>query len=83
MRIGVLASGGGTNLRAILEADLPVVVVVVDRPCGATRWPRRVRRAVSERADEHDPAPNFRPVDCSHRRIELAEQIAGVDDAPR
>ncbi len=36
MRIGVLASGGGTNLRAILEADLPVVVVVVDRPCGAT-----------------------------------------------
>jgi phosphoribosylglycinamide formyltransferase-1 len=35
MRIGVLASGSGTNLRAILEADLPVVVVVVDRPCGA------------------------------------------------
>jgi phosphoribosylglycinamide formyltransferase-1 len=36
MRIGVLASGGGTNLRAILEAGLRVVVVVVDRPCGAT-----------------------------------------------
>ena len=36
MRIGVLASGGGTNLRAILGAGLPVVVVVVDRPCGAT-----------------------------------------------
>jgi len=36
MRIGVLASGGGTNLRAILEADLTVVVLVVDRPCGAT-----------------------------------------------
>ena len=34
-RIGVLASGSGTNLRAILDADLPVVVVVVDRPCGA------------------------------------------------
>jgi phosphoribosylglycinamide formyltransferase-1 len=34
-RIGVLASGGGTNLEAILAADLPVVVVVVDRPCGA------------------------------------------------
>ena len=36
MRIGVLASGGGSNLEAILEAGLPVAVVVVDRPCGAT-----------------------------------------------
>ncbi len=36
MRIGVLASGGGSNLEAILRADLPVVLVVVDRPCGAT-----------------------------------------------
>ena len=35
-RIGVLASGGGTNLQAILDAGLPVVAVVVDRPCGAT-----------------------------------------------
>ena len=35
-RIGVLASGGGTNLQAIIEAGLPVAVVVVDRPCGAT-----------------------------------------------
>ena len=35
-RIGVLASGGGSNLRAILGAGLPVVVVVVDRSCGAT-----------------------------------------------
>jgi phosphoribosylglycinamide formyltransferase-1 len=36
MRIGVLASGGGTNLEAILEAGLPVVAVVADRPCRAT-----------------------------------------------
>ena len=36
MRIGVLASSGGTNLQAILRAGLPVVAVVVDRPCGAT-----------------------------------------------
>lgn len=32
MRIGVLASGGGTNLQAILDADLPVTVVLADRP---------------------------------------------------
>ncbi len=36
MRIGVLASGSGTNLEAILAARLPVAVVVVDRPCRAT-----------------------------------------------
>jgi len=35
-RLGVLASGGGSNLAAILEHGLPVTVVVVDRPCGAT-----------------------------------------------
>ena len=36
MRIGVLASGSGTILEAIVAAQLPVVVVVVDRPCRAT-----------------------------------------------
>jgi phosphoribosylglycinamide formyltransferase-1 len=36
VRIGVLASGGGSNLAAILEAGIPVEVVVVDRPCAAT-----------------------------------------------
>ena len=36
MRIGVLASGTGTNLEAILAEGIPVAVVVVDRPCRAT-----------------------------------------------
>lgn len=36
MKIGVLASGGGSNLEAILAAGIPVAVVVVDRPCRAT-----------------------------------------------
>jgi phosphoribosylglycinamide formyltransferase-1 len=31
----VLASGGGTNLAAIIAAQLPVAVVVADRPCAA------------------------------------------------
>src|SRR3954447_7129404 len=35
MRVGVLASGSGTILRAMLERGLPIVVVVADRPCGA------------------------------------------------
>jgi phosphoribosylaminoimidazolecarboxamide formyltransferase/IMP cyclohydrolase len=32
LRIGVLASGSGTNLQAIVDAGLPVAVVVTDRP---------------------------------------------------
>ena len=36
MRIGVLASGSGTVLGAILDAGIAVEVVVVDRPCRAT-----------------------------------------------
>jgi len=36
VRIGVLASGAGTNLEAIVDAGIPVAVVVVDRPCRAT-----------------------------------------------
>jgi formyltetrahydrofolate-dependent phosphoribosylglycinamide formyltransferase len=35
MRVGVLASGTGTILRAMFERALPIVVVVADRPCGA------------------------------------------------
>jgi phosphoribosylglycinamide formyltransferase-1 len=35
VRIGVLASGTGTNLEAIVAEGIPVAVVVVDRPCRA------------------------------------------------
>lgn len=36
MRVGVLASGSGTILQAMLERpEVPIVVVLVDRKCGA------------------------------------------------
>jgi phosphoribosylglycinamide formyltransferase-1 len=35
VRIAVLASGTGTILEALVAADLPIAVVVVDRACGA------------------------------------------------
>lgn len=41
MRIAVLASGSGTLLDAILTSGLPVVVVVVDRPCPAQQVAER------------------------------------------
>jgi len=31
-----LASGSGTILQSLLDADLPIAVVIVDRPCAAT-----------------------------------------------
>jgi len=36
LRVAVLASGSGTILEAALNEDVPVEVVVVDRPCAAT-----------------------------------------------
>jgi phosphoribosylglycinamide formyltransferase 1 len=45
-KIGALASGTGTILRALLDADLPIVVVLVDRPCGATEIARDAGVAV-------------------------------------
>jgi phosphoribosylglycinamide formyltransferase-1 len=35
MQVGVLASGSGTILRALLNRRIPVAVVIADRPCGA------------------------------------------------
>ncbi len=37
MRIAVLASGSGTILEAILAAELPVELVLTDRPCRAVQ----------------------------------------------
>ncbi|MBM3660669.1 MAG: phosphoribosylglycinamide formyltransferase [Actinobacteria bacterium] len=34
-RLAVLASGGGTILQAMVEADLPIALVLADRPCPA------------------------------------------------
>jgi phosphoribosylglycinamide formyltransferase 1 len=35
MQVGVLASGTGSILRAMLAREIPVAVVLADRPCGA------------------------------------------------
>jgi phosphoribosylglycinamide formyltransferase-1 len=53
MRVGVLASGSGTILRAMLDRRLPVVVVVADRPCGALDIAKHagVAAELVERAD--------------------------------
>ena len=72
MRIGVLASGSGTNLEAILAARLPVVAVVVDRPCrvtdvaAASGIPSEVVERDSFGADFDRDAYTERVVDALH-----------------
>jgi phosphoribosylglycinamide formyltransferase-1 len=53
VRVAVLASGSGTLLEAILSADLPVVVALVDRRCPAEDVARRhgVQSVLVERTD--------------------------------
>jgi len=70
MRIGVLASGGGTILQALLEAELPIVVVVVDRPSGATE--RAERAGVAVEVVERDSfGSDFDRVAYTHRVVDV------------
>ena len=71
MRIGVLASGGGSNLEAILAAGLPVAVVVVDRPCGAVEVASRAGVAVE--VVERGPLSGFDRTAFTHRVVDALE----------
>src|SRR5439155_6038791 len=73
VRIGVLASGGGTNLEAILGERLPVVVVVVDRPCRATE----VAEAAGVTADVVERTSfgsDFDRVEYTHRVVDALQR---------
>jgi phosphoribosylglycinamide formyltransferase-1 len=71
MRLGVLASGRGTNLRAMLDAELPVVVVVVDRPCAATEIARAT--GVPVELVERRTGVGFDRLEFTHRIVDALE----------
>ena len=75
MRIGVLASGSGTILQALLEADLPVVVVVVDRPCRAVAV-AEAAGVPAELVERSSFGPDFDRVEYTHR---VLDALAGHD----
>jgi phosphoribosylglycinamide formyltransferase-1 len=77
MRIGVLASGTGTNLQALLDAGLPVVVVITDRPCAATERAERVGVA-SEVVLRDSFGPDFDRVAYTHHVVDALARH-GVD----
>ncbi len=72
VRIGVLASGSGTILQAILDDGIAVAVVVVDRPCGATEvaaW-AGVEAVVVARPSF---GADFDRLDYTHRLVDTLE----------
>jgi phosphoribosylglycinamide formyltransferase-1 len=77
VKIGVLASGSGTILEAILAEDLPVAVVVVDRPCRAIEVAEGagVEGVLVERDSYGE---DFDRVEYTHRVVD-ALQAADVD----
>jgi len=76
-QIGVLASGSGTILGALLEADLPIVVVVVDRACGAVEVAER-RGVAVEVAERRSFGPDFDRLAYTDAIVEILEHH-GVD----
>lgn len=68
VRIGVLASGSGTILEAILDEGLPVVVVVVDRPCRATEV--AARHDIPVEMVERTFGPGFDRLAFTHRVVD-------------
>ena len=69
MRVGVLASGSGTNLRAILGRGVPVVVVIADRPCAALDVAREAGVA-DELIERDDFGPAFDRLAYTHRVVD-------------
>ena len=77
MTIGVLASGTGTILTALLDADLPVAVVLADRDCRALELAAEagIPAALVARASF---GAGFDRLEYTHRVVD-ALQAAGVD----
>jgi phosphoribosylglycinamide formyltransferase-1 len=72
-RLGVLASGSGTILQSLLDADLPIAVLVVDRPCEAVVRAERAGVAV-ETVERESFGPAFDRVDYTHRVVDALKR---------
>ena len=69
----MLASGSGTILQAILDAGLPVAVVVVDRPCPAIERAEAAGVPV-ELVVRTSFAPDFDRVAYTHRVVDALKR---------
>jgi phosphoribosylglycinamide formyltransferase-1 len=70
--IGILASGSGTVLEAILEAGIPIEVVVVDRPCRAVEVAAAAQ--VPSELVERGPLKELDRVAFTHRIVDALQR---------
>jgi phosphoribosylglycinamide formyltransferase-1 len=70
----VLASGGGTVLQSILDAGLPVAVVLTDRPCAAVE--RAERAGVTAVVVDRTFGAGYDRVEHTHRVVDALEPFA-------
>jgi phosphoribosylglycinamide formyltransferase-1 len=73
VELGVLASGSGTNLEAILDAGLLVGVVVADRPCRALEVAEAAGVA-AELVERESYGPDFDRVAYTHRVVDVLKR---------
>ena len=72
-RLGVLASGSGTILQALLDSELPIAVLVVDRPCGAIARAEAAGVAV-EMVERESFGPEFDRAGYTHRIVDALKR---------
>ena len=75
-RLGVLASGSGTILQAILDAGLPVAVAVVDRQCPAVDRAEKAAIAV-ELVERESFGADFDRDGYTHRVVDALKRHEG------
>lgn len=74
VRLGVLASGTGTVLRAIIESGLRVEAVVLDRPCPAAELAETAGVPAVEVVERESYGPEFDRTAYTHRVIDALKR---------
>lgn len=74
VRLGVLASGTGTVLRAIIDSGLRVDAVVLDRPCPAAELAESAGVPVVEVVERESYGPEFDRVAYTHRVVDALKR---------
>jgi phosphoribosylglycinamide formyltransferase 1 len=69
----VLASGSGTILRALIDADIPIAAVIVDRPCRAIEIAENAGIAV-ELVERESFGPDFDRLAYTERVVDALKR---------